>query len=101
MRGSIAPATAIPHNKDYASLPESAERNRGSWPVQALPLERPLRATDFLRLDDFPQRRLLTAGPAFALVVQPSNQPYDSVSLIWEHEADGRWRITSMVGSIT
>jgi hypothetical protein len=90
-----------PASKDYASLPESAGADRGSWPVQALPLERPLRASDFLRLDDFPQRRLNPSGPAFALVVQPSNQPYDSVSLIWEHEADGRWRITSMAGSIT
>jgi hypothetical protein len=89
-----------PANKEYASLPESTGADRGPWPVDALPLERPLKATDFLRLDDFPQRRLRTPGPAFALVVQPSNQPYDSVSLIWEHEADGRWRITSMVGSI-
>jgi hypothetical protein len=89
-----------PGSRGYASLPESVAGDRGQWPARALPLERPLRPNDFLRLDDAPQRRLDSSAPAFALVVQPSTQPYDSVSLIWEREPDGRWRITGMMGSI-
>ena len=88
-----------PVSRGYSSLPESVAADR-SWPAQALPLERSLRPSDFLRLDDTPLRRLNPSAPAFALVVQPSIQPYDSVSLIWEREPNGRWRITGMMGSI-
>jgi hypothetical protein len=69
-------------------------------PVE-LPLDRSLRPEDFMILDDYPQPRLPRLWPAFALVLQPSILPYDSVTLIWELEEGGRWRITKMFGAVS